>query len=101
MKNALIDPNAIVSYISSWTQTPPKSGVYAPVYTQIANSARVAEVADTPFEVAEPLFWTSCADNTVADVYYYDKSNSAFVLTPDPAPMPEPVQPQSTGTQTL
>lgn len=35
---------------------------------------RVAEVANQSFEVAEPLFWVSCADDVIADQYYYDGS---------------------------
>lgn len=59
---------------------------------------RVAEVANAPFEVAPPLFWVECADDIVADVYWYDFSNGAFVLVPTP---PEPEQPTVSGAQTL
>jgi len=38
---------------------------------------RVAEVVDEgqTFEVALPLFWTPCADNVVADQFWYDPSD--------------------------
>jgi hypothetical protein len=41
---------------------------------------RVAEVVTMPFEVAPPLFWIACADNVVADQWYYAND----VLSPIP-----------------
>jgi hypothetical protein len=46
---------------------------------------RVAEVTTTPFEVAPPLFWTACADDVVADQWYYDTNSYQIVQIP-PAP---------------
>jgi hypothetical protein len=46
---------------------------------------RVAEVTATPFQVAPPLFWTACADDVVADQWYYDPSTFQIVAIP-PAP---------------
>lgn len=69
---ALISPNeSPISYISSWNGT-------VPVYSTYPNSCRVAQVEpdDQTFPVADPLFWTSCADNVVADQWYYDTENS-------------------------
>ena len=43
---------------------------------------RVAEVHETGFEVAEPLFWVDCADDVVADQFYYDPSDSTIKLVP-------------------
>jgi hypothetical protein len=44
------------------------------VYSYSGNllGDRVAETTTSPFEVAPPLFWTACADNVVADLWYYD-----------------------------
>jgi hypothetical protein len=75
MKNALICPNQ-------------------PVET----GYRVAEVADATFEVAPPLFWVECADDVVADQFWYDPSDDTIKLIPEP---PEPEQPVTQGTQTL
>jgi len=97
MKKALISPNESVSYVSSWTTTIP----YQPIYTVIPNAERVAEVADTTFEVAPPLFWVSCADDVVADQFYYDSVTRTIIQVPPPAPSPEIAQPSSTGAQTL
>ncbi len=38
---------------------------------------RVAEVLDQgqTFEVGSPLFWTTCADDVVADEFWYDPSD--------------------------
>lgn len=35
---------------------------------------RVAQVVDEgeTFEVGQPLFWTSCSDDVVADQFWYD-----------------------------
>jgi hypothetical protein len=84
MKNALISPNETVSYLSGWTDSPkPK-----PIYTTIPNAERVAEVANTTFEVAPPLFWVACADDIVADLWYYDTATK--IITPVPASPPYP-----------
>jgi len=87
MKKALISPNESVSYISGWTEAtltkPPQ-----PIYTTIPNADRVAEVMDTPFEVALPLFWVDCADNVVADQWYYDSVTATIIVVPAPAPKP-------------
>jgi len=99
MKKALISPNESVSYISDWT--PIGVNLYAPVYTTIVGSQRVAEVMDTAFEIAPPLFWVDCADNVVADQFYYESQTQQILPTPGEAPCPEPVQPTSSGAQTL
>lgn len=69
MKNALISPNeAAVSYdgtVLGW---------------------RVAQVVidGETFPVGAPLFWTSCADAVVADLYYYDPNTLAILEKPAP-----------------
>jgi hypothetical protein len=60
---------------------------------------RVAEVCDVVFEVASPLFWVACADDVVADEYWYDPTNQT--IKPIPQPEPAPDQPITTGAQTL
>ena len=92
MKKALISPSEEVSYISGWTSQ------NKPIYTTIPNAERVAEVSDTTFEVAPPLFWVDCSDNIVADQWYYDSVTTDFVVVPNPAPQPQPVV---DGAQTL
>lgn len=82
MKKALISPN---------------EKVFDP-NTNIELGERVAEVAQTDFPVASPLFWVDCADDVVADLFYYDPSSGAILLTPTP---PETMQPVSIGAQTL
>ena len=86
MKKALISPNETVSYISGWAASPTQ--VFQPIYTRIPNAERVAEVMDTPFEVALPLFWVDCADNVVADRWYYDSVTATIIVVPAPAPRP-------------
>lgn len=100
MKQALIDPTTSVQHIVSWTvPTPTKPS--QPVYQTYPNSARVAEVSDSTFEVAPPLFWTECADDVVADEWYYDTVALAIypVVNADPSVLVS--QPAVEGAQTL
>jgi hypothetical protein len=92
MKSALISPNETVVYVSAWLGR-------RPIYIVIPNSERVAEVAASPFEVAPPLFWVSCEDNVVADLFYYDSVTT--LIQPIPEAPPQPPQPTTSGTQTL
>ena len=43
---------------------------------------RVAEVHETGFEVAQALFWIDCADDVVANQFYYDPSDSTIKAVP-------------------
>jgi hypothetical protein len=93
MKNALISPNEQVNYVSSW------DGIYpdlTPVYSYAGE--RIAEVSQTAFPVAPPLYWIECDDNVTAEAYCY---NGGIIQIPPDAPQPEPVQPEATGVQTL
>jgi hypothetical protein len=84
-KNALISPTeSPVQYISGWTTDVPPE----PIFTQIADSCRVAQVEDQTFEVSLPLFWTPCADNVLADKWYYNTSDNQIYEKPAPAPYP-------------
>ena len=71
---SLIDPNSSVRHIVSWTATKP----YKPVFETYPDSARVCQVQETEFEVAQPLFWVDCADNVVVDQFYYDTANQVI-----------------------
>lgn len=82
MKNALISPNEQVIDPN----------------TQEVIGERVAEVAEQSFEIGLPLFWMDCADDVIADLFYYDPATQTILPTPQPIP---PVQPISTGAQTL
>jgi hypothetical protein len=97
---AMIDPMTTnIQHISSWAGTPPN---LSPVFSAYPNSARVAQVepdADI-FPVAEPYFWTVCADNVIADQFYYDtvtKTINLIVNAPRPA---ADDQPATTNIQT-
>ena len=79
---ALIDPRFSVQYVDSWSGTPLK-----PVYATYPDSARVCQVADAEFEVAQPLFWVDCADDVIADEFYYDtQQNIIFPVVNAPKP---------------
>ena len=96
---ALIDPTTTVQYISSWKAGNPPT----PIYSTEPNSARVCQVEpdDQTFPIADPLFWTDCPDNCVADEWYYSTSEKiVYVITNAPIPAAD-VQPKTTGTQTI
>jgi hypothetical protein len=93
MKKALCDTTTSGQYIVSWVGS-------NPIYQDYPNSARICEVSDTTFEVNPSLIWVDCADNVVADQYYYDKETQTIKLVEN-APAPEVVQPTTEGTQTL
>jgi len=61
---------------------------------------RVAEVAVSPFEVAEPLFWVECGDEVMADMFYYDP-NSGVILPNPSTVVPVDQQPTTTGSQSF
>ena len=71
MKKALVDTQTSVQHIISWSDN-------NPIYETYANSARVCEVTDTTFEVYPTLIWVDCADEVVADQYYYDKDSKTI-----------------------
>lgn len=62
---------------------------------------RVAEVVDTAFEVADPLFWVNCVDSIVCDQYWYDPADSMIKPIPIPEPAPAGPQPAVIGAETL
>ena len=55
---------------------------------------RVAQVAsdNETFEVAEGLFWVDCADDVVADRFYYEPNTKQILAIPPapPKPIPQP-----------
>lgn len=64
---------------------------------------RVAETNSTGFEVAQPLFWVDCADDVVADQFWYDPVDETIKAMPEPAPAPvvDSAPPISQGAQDL
>jgi len=63
MKKALICPNELVQ-----------------------NGYRIAQVEPTEniFGVADPLYWTECADEVIADQWYYDPVDQTIKEVPIP-----------------
>lgn len=96
---ALISPIDKVIYVSGWdTSTTPTT----PIYSEVPNSDRVAEVCVNTFPVAEPLFWVQCADDVIADLYYYDNVDQTIKLIPEAPTIPAAEnQPISSGAQIL
>jgi len=93
MKKAIIDPRETVSKVIGYDA---KGNSILQV---IPNSARVAEVADAEFPIAEPLFWVSCANEVKADQWYYDTVQQQCFVVPSPPPASD--QPAAVGTQDL
>ena len=87
---ALISPNESfdLRWVSSWVK---EDDVWTPVYSEIFNCERVAEVEpdDKIFEVAPPLHWVSCPDDCVADQWYF--KDGQVYIKPEDAPKPEEV----------
>lgn len=79
---ALISPNESFSltWISSWNND-------EPVYSEILDCLRIAEISSTPFEVAQPLFWIDCSDECKADEWYY--KDGVCYIKPEDTPKPE------------
>jgi hypothetical protein len=84
---ALISPQEVftVNFIKEWSLT--DDGLMS-VHEYIENCSRVAEVRpdDQAFDVAEPLFWVSCADDCKAETWYY---KGGLFEKPSNAPRPE------------
>jgi hypothetical protein len=83
MKKALISPNENpIKHIMSWELNPDKTSPqkYLPIFENYPNSCRIAQVEPSAddFPVAPPLFWTDCADDVVADQFYYDTANQTI-----------------------
>lgn len=89
MKKALVNPlEHSVTYVSGWTDQTPAE----PIISIIENSYRVAEVTDQIFEVSEPLFWTDCPNEAIADQWYFDVKTNSVLIKPE-APSPNPLLP--------
>lgn len=70
MNNALISPN---------------EQIYS--YDGTLIGVRIAEVSQSPFEVAPPLFWVECNDDVEANTWYYQTETSSCQPVPVP-PVP-------------
>lgn len=80
MKKALISPNeAPIYYVSGWNGD-------EPIMSPIAGSCRIAEVKDTDFPVAPPLFWADCPDDCVQDLWYFNTESKECFPVPEAPP---------------
>jgi hypothetical protein len=50
--------------------------------------SRVAQVSETEFAVAEPLFWIDCTNDCIADQWYYSEGQ-LYIKPVRPEPEPE------------
>lgn len=99
MKKALISPmESVYIQVIGWVDS------NTPITEYLNNYARIAEVRDTPFDVAPPLVWVDCDDTCNTQQYYFcTLDNSIKPLPPIPMP-PSPTiedQPSVSGAQTL
>lgn len=64
---------------------------------------RIAQVEQDSdiFDVATELFWVDCADNIVADKFWYDPADETIKPIPEPEPTQPLSQPVIQGAQTL
>jgi hypothetical protein len=79
---ALISPNESFTliWISAWEGN-------TPIYSEILNCQRVAEVEPEAFEVAPPLHWVDCPEDCKADKWYF--KDGACYIKPTDVPKPE------------
>lgn len=82
---ALISPNEKVKYISEW-QVTDIVGEYSPIFSNIPNGQRIAEVLQNQFDVSDPLFWVDCDASVVPNKNYYDSTDSTIKLVSDLEP---------------
>jgi len=53
----------------------------------VNNGYRIAQVEATIFPVGEPTYWVECADDVVADLWYFDTATQQPTLVPvEPSP---------------
>ena len=64
---------------------------------------RVAQVEDesNTFAVADGLFWTDCADDVVADQFYFDTTTDEIKAIPVPQQTTPDDQSTTEGTQEI
>lgn len=83
---ALISPNeGPIGHVGAWTDTNPPN----PIWENYPNSARVAQVEpdNNTFPVADPMYWTDCPEDTVADLWWCDtQTNVVSKITNAPKP---------------
>jgi len=89
MKKALISPQEAVEVVSEWLWD---GKVWCAVYTQAPNICRIAQVADSEFEVAAPLFWVECSDIVTSSGFCYDKLDNTIKNIPADAIKPQGIQ---------
>lgn len=68
----------------------------------VQTGFRVAQIEqeENVFLVADGLFWVDCADDCVADQFWYDPADQTIKAVPVLI-TPTPVQPISQGAQSL
>lgn len=83
---ALISPTEIIEvrWVSSWIK---EEDTWKPVVSVITECQRVADVSETGFEVAHPLFWLDCPNDCLADYWYF--KDGQVQPKPQDEPMPE------------
>lgn len=58
----------------------------------VTDGYRIAQVEEVTFPVGEPTYWLECADDVVADLWYFNTTTNVPTLVP--------VVPSSFGLQT-
>ena len=55
----------------------------------VPNGFRIAQVETETniFSVADPLYWMDCADEVVADFWYFDTNDQTIKEVPKPEPI--------------
>lgn len=96
-KEAMISPIELTQYQAGWDESGARP---VPVYATGYRVAQVVPLGQT-FPMAEPIFWTECADDIEQDQFAYNPDDQQFYPVSLP-PLPSMVaQPTTQGLQEL
>jgi hypothetical protein len=48
----------------------------------VLNGYRVAQVEEVTFPVGDPTYWMECADNVIADQWYFNTTTQQITVVP-------------------
>lgn len=70
--------------------------------TNAVIGARICDIVETPFEVAQPLFWVDYQDGVLSSTHYYNLDLNTFAVIPEHiSNVSAESQPTTQGAQNL
>lgn len=52
----------------------------------VKSGYRVAQIEETPFDVASPLFWVECSEQIIPGYFWYSADDQTFYSLEDDTP---------------